>query len=116
MEYREKTFTQFWKDVLEGNKEAPYSYYVISYDHYMHYIGLQTLLESLKKHGYVFSPVVRITHESGATDVIVINEGRELGFFGNAEQVFKEQQNHQNPYFCGKAIRLSLHPRRRKQG
>ena len=111
IEYREKTFTQFWKDVLEGNKEAPYNYYVISYDHYMHYIGLQTLLESLKKHGYVFSPVVRITHESGATDVIVINEGRELGFFVNAEQVFKEQQDHQNPYFSGKAISLSLHPR-----
>ena len=113
MEYREKTYTQFWKDVLEGNKEASYNYYVISYDHYMHYIGLQTLLESLKKHGYVFSPVVRITHESGATDVIVINEGRELGFFVNAEQVFKEQQNHQNPYFSGKAISLSLHPKRK---
>ena len=116
IEYREKNFTQFWKDVLEGNKEAPYNYYVISYDDHMHYIGLQTLLDSLKKHGYVFSPVVRITHESGATDAIVINEGRELGFFGNAEQVFKEQQDHQNPYFRGKAIRLSLHSRRRKQG
>ena len=116
IEYREKTFTQFWKDVLEGHKEAPYNYYVISYDHYMHYIGLQTLLESLKKHGCASSPVVRITHESGATDAIVINEGNVLGFFANAEHVFKEQQNHQNPYFRGKAIRLSLHPRRRRQG
>ena len=113
IEYREKTFAQFWKNVLAGNKEASYNYYVINYNCHLHYIGLQTLLESLKKHGCVFSPVVRITHESGATDVIVINEGRELGFFVNAEQVFKEQQNHQNPYFSGKAINLTLYPRKK---